>query len=59
LNCPNLNFAVNYYENFEMVRKIFENCYLNKANFSMNDIIETVDLNQDLKLLMGNKPIIK
>ena len=59
LNHPNLNFAVNYQENFEMVRQIFENCYFENSNFSMNDIIETIDLNQDLKLLMGNKPIIK
>jgi len=58
LNHPNLNFAVNYQENFEMVRQIFENCYFENSNFSMNDIMQTVDLNQDLKLLMGNKPII-
>ena len=56
MNRPNLNFAVNYHENLDMIRQIFEKCYSRNPNFSMNDVIQAVDLNQSLKLLMGNKP---
>jgi len=53
LSRPNLNFAVNYQENLDMIRKIFELCYPQNSNFSMREIIRTINENPDLGSLMG------
>jgi len=53
LQRPDLTFAVNYRENFDLVKYIFENCYPKDENFSLQETLEFYDNNPDLAKLMG------
>ena len=53
LNRPELTFAVNYRENFELVARIFESCYPIDPNFSLFDILAAFDSQPELAKLMG------
>jgi|TARA_Y100000310_G_scaffold310104_1_gene354968 spore coat polysaccharide biosynthesis protein SpsF len=44
LNKPDLNFAVNYQNDLNRIREIFENCYYVKNNFSLNDVIQYLNI---------------
>mgnify|MGYP003977178153 CR=1 FL=1 len=54
-NRPKLTFAVNHRDNLDMIRVIYENCYENNTNFSLDSAIEVLDLNPDLFSLMGDQ----
>ncbi len=54
-NRPELTFAVNHRGNLDMIRVIYENCYENNPNFSLDSVIEVLDLNPDLFSLMGDQ----
>jgi spore coat polysaccharide biosynthesis protein SpsF len=54
LHRPELNFAVNYRKNFELVTHIFERCYSGNVNFSLFDVIKVFDSDPSLHQLMGN-----
>ena len=54
LNRPELTFAVNYQENLNMVRRIFERCYPVNPNFPLTDVIRTFDSDPALRPLMGS-----
>jgi len=53
-NRPELTFAVNYQENLNMVRRIFERCYPVNPNFPLSDVIRTLDSDPTLRPLMGS-----
>ena len=56
VNRPNLNFAVNYEGNLDMIRRVFELCEPGNPNFSISEVISTIDENPDLESLMGTQP---
>ena len=53
LNRPSLTFAVNYQENLEMIRRIFERCYPIDPNFPLSAVIHTLESDSPLRHLMG------
>ena len=53
LNRPELNFAVNYQENFDLVTHIFESCYPDDPNFSLFKVLDAFDNQPELTKLMG------
>ena len=46
---------MNHRDNLDMIRVIYENCYENNTNFSLDSAIEVLDLNPDLFSLMGDQ----
>lgn len=54
LHRPELTFAVNFRENLEMIRKIYQIAGKEKNDLSMDGIIEIYDKNPELSQLMGN-----
>jgi spore coat polysaccharide biosynthesis protein SpsF len=56
LHRPPLTFAVNYAQNLELVRRIFERCYPGSVNFTLGDVIRTFDADPTLRPLMGTPP---
>ena len=55
LNRPEVTFAVNYQENYDLVARIFEKCYPVDANFSLFTMMETFDSLPELWNLMGSQ----
>jgi spore coat polysaccharide biosynthesis protein SpsF len=53
LNRPDVNFAVNYRKNFDMVSRIFAQLYPRDANFGLQDVIRLYDEDGALPPLMG------
>ena len=53
LHHPDWTFAVNYQQNFELVRSVFEACYPEKENFWLDDIVELMERRPELLSLMG------
>ena len=53
LNRPELNFAVNYRKNFEMVKTIFERFYPHDRNFTLEQAMEFFNKEKVLRSLMG------
>lgn len=53
LSRPDLNFAVNYRKNFEMVSRIFERLHPQDPDFSLQKVIELYDRDKELRALMG------
>lgn len=53
LNEPDLNFAVNYGENFDLVTKIFEECYLHNPDFDLFEVVKTYYSHPEWFGLMG------
>lgn len=52
LNRPELTFAVNYIENLYLIRKLFDSCYMENNNFTIDQAIHVYDCNTNLKKLM-------
>ena len=55
MNCPDLNFAVNYQKNFNLIRTFFETHYPTDRNFSLRKVYDQLDAEKYLCLLMGNE----
>ncbi|ODS33748.1 MAG: 3-deoxy-manno-octulosonate cytidylyltransferase [Candidatus Scalindua rubra] len=55
MNRCNLNFAINYYKNFNLIRTIFEKNYPEDKNFTLEKVYEQLDKDKYLYLLMGNE----
>ena len=53
LHRPDLTFAVNYAQNFDLVKTIIEQCYPQDQNFSLHKVIEVFDASPSLRSLMG------
>ena len=53
LNRPELNFAINYQENFDLVERIYQLCFPSNPNFDLLDMIGAFDDHPELKDLMG------
>lgn len=53
LSRPDLNFAVNYRKNFEMVSRIFERLHSQDPDFPLQKVIELYDRDKALPPLMG------
>lgn len=53
LHRPDLTFAVNYRENFQLVARIIEQCYPKDKNFSLQDALQVYDSDPALSALMG------
>jgi spore coat polysaccharide biosynthesis protein SpsF len=53
LHRPPLTFAVNYEQNLDLVRRIFERCHHGAANFTLADVIRAFDSDPTLQPLMG------
>jgi len=53
LNRPDLNFAVNYKKNFDLVRSVFEMLHPKNANFSLKQVCDLLDRERHLYLQMG------
>lgn len=53
LNRPDLTFAVNYRENFELVERLFEVCSAEDANFSLMTALKAFDARPELVAKMG------
>jgi len=54
LNRPELNFAVNYRKNYELIRTVFEHLYPGTNNFSLKQVCDLLDEHRYLYLQMGN-----
>jgi len=54
LNRPDLTFAVNFRENLEMIRKIYQIGTAKEGDLTMDRIVEIFDQNPELARLMGN-----
>lgn len=50
---PELTFAVNYGENLELIRRLFERCHPRDANFTLPAAIAAFDADPGLAALMG------
>lgn len=50
---PSLTFAVNYRENLELIRALFERCSAGSKNFSVAQAIRAFDSAPELRRLMG------
>ena len=55
LHRPDLTFAVNHPENLDLIRVIFDRCYLIDANFSVSDACKAYDERPDIHSLMGDQ----
>jgi len=55
MNRPDLNFAVNYQKNFDLIRKFFETHYPDDNNFSLKKVYDQLDAEKHLYLQMGNE----
>ena len=55
MNKPDLNFAVNYNKNLELVKKIFEENYTRERNFPLNWVYKQLESNKDLLRLLGGE----
>lgn len=55
MNKPNLTFAVNYEKNLNLVRRIFEICYVQDTNFSLEMVYALLEKEPKLHSLMGNE----
>lgn len=53
LHRPELTFAVNYPENLQLVRRIFERCYPRDPNFTLQEALRVFDADPSLAPLMG------
>lgn len=53
MNFPDLNFAVNYPKNFELVDKIYKKNYPNDNNFNIEAIYEQLENEPELSKLFG------
>ena len=53
LQHPNLNFAVNYQQNFDLINHIFELCYEKNVNFTLQSALRVLDENPELAQWMG------
>jgi len=53
LRHPDLTFAVNYQQNFDLIEKIFENNYSQDDNFSLHKVIQMIEEQPVLQALMG------
>ena len=53
VNRPELTFAVNYRENFELISQIFELCYPDDEDFPLTAAVKAFDEHPELKRLMG------
>ena len=56
LNKPELNFAVNYQKNFNLIEKIFAKFYPHDKNFSLNKVMEFVQSQPECATLMRGEP---
>lgn len=50
---PELTFAVNYRENLELIRRLFERCHPANSDFTLPDAIAAFDADPALNALMG------
>lgn len=50
---PELTFAVNYHENLELIRRLFERCHPTNPDFTLADAITAFDADPALAALMG------
>lgn len=57
LHRPDLTFAVNVPKNLDLITAIFSKCYPHNQNFSLFDVLETIDSDKRLLTLMGNDKI--
>lgn len=55
MNRPDLNLAVNYHKNFNLIRSIFEKNYPKDKNFSLKKVYEQLDAEKYLHTLMGGE----
>ena len=55
MNRPDLNFAVNYRKNFDLIRTFFETHYPNDNNFSLKKVYDQLDAEKHLYLQMGSE----
>jgi len=55
MNQPDLNFAVNYQKNFDLIRTFFETHYPNDNNFSLKKVYDQLDAEKHLYLKMGSE----
>ena len=53
LHHPDWTFAVNYQQNFDLVKSVFEACYPEDENFTLDAAVELVERRPDLLSLMG------
>lgn len=53
LHRPDWTFAVNYQQNFDLVRDIFEACYPEHENFSLGAVVALLERRPELVSLMG------
>lgn len=53
LNKPELNFAVNYPKNFELIKRIFEENYSKDKNFDLRTVFFQLETEPDLYSLFG------
>jgi len=53
LQQPDLTFAVNYRQNFDLIQKIFEIHYPQDENFSLHEVMQTIYSQPELRDLMG------
>jgi spore coat polysaccharide biosynthesis protein SpsF len=56
LHRPPLTFAVNYAQNLELVRRIFERCHPADPTFTLGDVVRAFDADPALATLMGPPP---
>lgn len=54
LKRPELTFAVNYRENFDLISAVFEQAYSKDSNFPLSRALEIFNNNADLAPLMGD-----
>ncbi len=53
LNQPEHNFSVNYQKNFDLVKILYEALYPDNPDFSMDDVLDYMDVNRGLYDLLG------
>jgi spore coat polysaccharide biosynthesis protein SpsF len=53
LNQPDMTFAVNYQQNFDLIQAVFEACYPQDENFSLQSVMALLEAKPDLLTLMG------
>ena len=52
-NQPEMTFAVNYQQNFDLIQAVFESCYPQDENFSLQSVMSLLESQPDLRALMG------
>ncbi len=53
LNEPQMTFAVNYQQNFDLIQTIFEACYPLNENFPLQSVMDLLEAKPDLISFMG------